>query len=121
MIGGRTAFAGSPGTALPKGPQASGGLEDAKFYEYATTVPANATVVQGVDATSFYVDRCSSVAGQIQFSVDDCFPFVNIKLGAFVRLRRFRRLHLKNTTGAPIDVHLIYTVNPDFLVIQANI
>jgi hypothetical protein len=112
------ASGGSSFGNLPKSPHAAGGMEDAKFYELNVTLTPGEQRDFDLDATAFFIDDGPTVLGRLQFSVDDCFPWVDARYGMFVRLRRFRRLKLRSTHSADIAVHLVYTVNPDFFVAQ---
>jgi len=117
---GRTQANILPGTGqLPKSPLAQGGLDDAKFVELADTLTPGARKQYDVNAMGFYVDLMSNTLGDLVFSIDDCFPDVRIKVGFFFRLRPFTRLIIANpTSGVNQPFHLIYSINPDFLVMQ---
>src|SRR5688572_28954821 len=122
MTMGRTQLAGAiPHGPLAKGPQASGALEDAKFYELRYSIAAGASQSFDLDATAFYVDNATTVTGEMEFTVDDCFPNMTFRYALFVRLRRFRRIRLFNLSGATQTGRLIYSTNPDFLVLQSQI
>lgn len=102
----------------PRGPGGTGAPDDAKVYELGDTIAANTTVVYDIDADAFYIDNGPTVSGTMQFNVDECTPMMVFRYGLFFRTRRFMRIRIQNLSGAPVTFHLVYSRNPNFLVMQ---
>lgn len=104
-----------------RGPGGTGELDDAKIYEIAVSLAANETKVLDIDANAFYCDDGPIATGSVQFNIDECTPLMALRYALFFRTRRFTRIRLKNLTALVQPIHLIYSRNPDFLVMQFQV